>query len=135
MNILGIDYGDKKIGLAKSAGNTAVPLAIIKKENKSQVLDNIKNICQQEEIEKIIIGVPLSLNTTGEIRQVDLQNNQMKKVLSFVDLLKKNLNLPIETEDERLTTQMASKLIKNSKKSDDDVAAMLILQNYLDKQN
>ncbi|MAF14334.1 MAG: Holliday junction resolvase RuvX [Parcubacteria group bacterium] len=142
MAVLGIDYGAKKIGLAKSDEEQkfALPLEILYNSGKTEVLDHLKNICQQYNIKTIVIGVPVSLHQ-GEKktfwRQKDLQNKQMKEVLGFVNWLKDNINLPIEIEDERLTTKMANGLRKDlvKKGHDDAVAAMLILQSYLDKVN
>jgi len=142
MAILGIDYGAKKIGLAKSDSEQkfALPLEIIINNNLTDTLNRIKEICQQQEIEAIVVGVPLSLKAEKRdafFRLVDLQNQQMKEVLGFVDFLKTNLDLPIEIEDERLSTKMAIHLRRDlvKKGPDDAVAAMLILQTYLDKLN
>ena len=139
MAILGIDYGSSKIGLAKSdeGSSFALPLEILKNTSPSEVLKRLKEICQEFNIKKIVVGVPVSLsgNKDSILRHVDLQNKQMREVLTFIDWLKENIDLPIVMEDERLSTKMANSLnkplIKNG--SDDDVAAMLILQSYLDK--
>jgi putative Holliday junction resolvase len=140
MAILGIDYGAKKIGLAKSddQNKMALPLEILANTSKPEVLAHLKNVCQQNDIDRIVCGVPVSLQN-GEKktfwRQKDLQNKQMKEVLEFVSWLKNNIELPIEIEDERLSTKMANGLRKDlvKKGPDDAVAAMLILQTYLDK--
>lgn len=140
MAILGIDYGAKKIGLAKSddQNKMALPLEILANTNKPEVLARLKDVCQQNDIDRIICGVPVSLQNGGKKtfwRQKDLQNKQMKEVLEFISWLKNNIELPIEIEDERLTTKMANGLRKDlvKKGPDDAVAAMLILQTYLDK--
>lgn len=142
MAILGIDFGAKKIGLAKADDEQkfALPLEILYNNGKAKVLAHLKNICLQHNIKKIVIGVPVSLHQGGKKafwRQKDLQNKQMKEVLSFINWLKDNIDLPIEIEDERLTTKMANSLRKGlvKKGHDDAVAAMLILQSYLDKEN
>ena len=138
MSILGIDYGAKKIGLAISGQNNAMalPLKILPNTGKDDVLKKLQLICQDQEIEKIIIGVPLSLQSDSS-EQKDVPNQQLKEVLNFIEWLKNNLDVPIEVEDERLSTKMATGLLKGSvKKSPDDaVAAMLILQTYLDKNS
>jgi len=142
MAILGIDYGAKKIGLAKSDDKQkiALPLEILPNTGKADVLFRLKEVCQQYEISKIVIGVPISLangKTKTFWRQKDLQNKQMKEVLSFVNWVKENIDLPVEIEDERLSTKMANGLRRDlvKKGPDDAVAAMLILQTYLDKLN
>jgi putative Holliday junction resolvase len=142
MSILGIDYGAKKIGLALSDENEvlALPLEILINQNKSEILTRLKEICQSHQVTKIIVGVPLSLQAEKRdtfFRPVDLENAQMKEVLDFIDWLKENISLPVEMEDERLSTKMANGLRKDlvKKGPDDAVAAMLILQTYLDKNN
>ena len=139
MSILGIDYGAKKIGLAKSdeKNRFALPFDIIKIDDRDEILARLKDICEKENIEKIVVGVPISLQAEKRDR-LDLKNKQMQEVLPFIDWLKLNLPLPIEIEDERLSTKMANSLGKGlvKKGSDDDaVAAMVILQSYLDRLN
>ena len=140
MTILAIDYGAKKIGLAKSDSDEsiALPLDIIYHTSKPEVLEELKSICQENDIEKIVVGVPVSLSNGKKdfIREIDLENKQMKEVLGFIDWLKEGIHLPVEMEDERLSTKMAGGLMKGEMKGQDDdaIAAMLILQNYLDKQ-
>ncbi|MBN1778969.1 MAG: Holliday junction resolvase RuvX [Candidatus Buchananbacteria bacterium] len=140
MNFLGIDYGAKKIGLAKSSGQLALPFDTLINQNDSQVLADLKKIIETQEIEKIVVGVPLSLSGNQgepEIRSVDFANQQMQSVLNFIELLKNNFDLPIILEDERLSTKMAQRLQRDltKKNGDDAVAAMLILQNYLDRKH
>ncbi len=141
MALLGIDYGAKKIGLAKADTQTglALPLMVLVNNSPKEVLEKINQLCRQENIEKIIVGVPISLQAEKRktlFRQQDLDNKQMKEVLSFVDWLKQNVLVPIEVADERLSTKMANGLRRDlvKKGPDDAVAAMLILQNYLDRQ-
>ena len=127
MSILGIDYGDKKIGLAKSAGRLAVPLMILENKGSNFVLKKIQEVCESEDIEAMVVGVPVSLKGGGE-------SKQHKKVLDFIKKLSV-LNKKIILEDERLSTKMAYNISKDVKKrgEDDATSAMLILQNYLDK--
>ena len=134
--VLGIDYGDKKIGLAKGDTNLkiALPLKILENKNQKFVLEELKKIIIEEDIKEIVVGVPLSLGG-GNLRPVDFKNEQMKKVLVFISWLKANFKIPVLTEDERFSTKMANNLHKGlaKKKSEDAVAAMLILQGYLDR--
>lgn len=127
MSILGIDYGDKKIGLAKSAGSLAVPFMILENKGHDFVLKKIKEVCESEDIDAIVVGVPTSLGGGKE-------SEQYKKVLDFIGKLS-SLNKKIIHEDERLSTKMARNISKNIKNRGDDDAtsAMLILQSYLDK--
>lgn len=134
MSILGIDYGDKKIGLAKSAGTLAMPLKIIDNTGGEKVIEVLKRICQDENIDSIVVGVPLSMSEKG-LREVDRKNSQMKKVLGFIEILKMNVSIPVITEDERLSTKMAQNLKRGLRKDlpDDAIAAMLILQSHIDR--
>lgn len=135
MAILGIDYGAKKIGLATSSdgSNLALPLEILINAGKDKVLVRLKEIFEDYNIEKIIVGIPVSMQNKGD--EEDSMNDQMKEVLSFIDWLKANVDMEIETEDERLSTKMANSLQKDmaNKGEDDAVAAMLILQSHLDR--
>lgn len=137
MSILGLDYGDRKIGLAKGDLNLkiALPLKILENKGQSFILEELKKIITQEDIKEIVVGVPLSL-AGGNLRPVDIKNEQMRKVLDFIDWLKNNFNLPVVMEDERLSTKMANGLHRGlvKKTAEDAVAAMLILQTYLDKK-
>jgi len=140
MAILGIDYGAKKIGLAKSDEDNklALPLDILFVNSQEEILEGLREIISGHNIEKIVVGVPVSLQNGVKRtfwRQKDLQNKQMKEVLGFINWLKNNIELPVEIEDERLSTKMANGLRKDlvKKGPDDAVAAMLILQGYLDK--
>jgi len=124
---LGLDYGAGKIGLAiaDSEIKLASPFKVLK--NDQEFYDSFTRICKEEKIDKIIIGLPKGLKGTKSV--------QYKKVKKFIKDLQKKIKLPILEQDEKYTTQYAQRLLKNSKKKniDDDVAAMLILQSWLDK--
>ncbi len=126
--LLGIDYGEKKVGLAIADSEIMIasPFKIL--NNDKNVFANISEICQKEEIAKIVVGLPLTLkNSTSK---------QTKVVLNFIDKLKKITYLPIIEQDERFSSSYANNLLKEMKikHMDDDVAAMIILQSYLDEQ-
>ena len=142
MAILAIDYGAKKIGLAKSdeKQKLALPLEVLSNSSREGVLVRLREVCQEHSIDRIVVGVPVSMQSGRKRtfwRQIDLQNKQMKEVLGFVSWLKDNIKLPVEIEDERLSTKMANGLRRDlvKKGPDDAVAAMLILQTYLDRLN
>lgn len=134
MAILGIDYGLKKIGLAKSdfQGVFALPLEIIRETNQSVILSKLKEVVEREEIDEIVVGLPIALKAD----ETKIINDQLKTVNDFVSWLKNNFNLPIHLQDERLTSRQAKNLIAGSsqKGDDDSVAAMLILQSFLDQK-
>src|SRR3989338_6403298 len=120
MSILGIDYGDKKIGLAKSAGSLAVPFMILENKGNNFVLKRIKEVCESESIDAIVVGVPSSLGGGKE-------SDQHKKVLDFIKILSV-LHKKIFQEDERLSTKMAKKISKDIKnRGDDDATSAMII--------
>lgn len=127
MNLLGIDYGEKRIGLAVAdkKAKIAMPYKVLENKGLDFVVNEIKKICEAEKVDEIIVGLPISL--AGKI------GPKAKEVIKFVEFLKKKLWPSIRTEDERLTSAMVDKLAEEQKLERDAVAAMLILQSYLDK--
>jgi putative holliday junction resolvase len=125
MKLLGIDYGDAKVGLAMgdSESQMALPYQILKCNGWDALIIEIQKICVSERIEKIIIGLPVSADSK--------ESMQASRTREFAKKPDDNINVPIEFLDERFSTQQAQKLSPG--KDEDDVAAMLILQNYLDK--
>ena len=127
MKILGIDYGTKNIGLALSddEANFAFPYKQLIHENLKTTFLKLKKICKEENVEKIIIGLPINL--AGE------KTESTQKVQDFILELEKEINLPIQTIDERLSTEQAYKIGAN-KKDADQISAQILLQNWLDKE-
>ncbi len=129
--ILSIDFGDVRIGLAMSDESQVIakPYKTLENRGKKYIFSQIKEICQKENVEEIIIGNPFMLS--GEV------GIQVEKVKRFSDFLKNNINVKIILADERLTTVEAEKLIKNGEIANnidkDQMAAYYILQAYLDK--
>lgn len=125
--VLGIDYGSKRLGLALGDEEQKIALPFDVLENKEGLVGQLRKMIESEEIYRIIIGFPLSLK--GE------RSKKVEEVEEFIDLLERNFNLPILTEDERLSSKLADRLFEEYKyKYDRDaVAAMVILQSYLDK--
>lgn len=113
---LGIDWGEKKIGLALGSSETGLALVDRIVGNDVQGFDYIKAICRDEEINTVIIG---------KLRD---RNKKFDKFLDFLN----NLHIKVELADERLTTKMAGKLNGNLKGQDDAVAAQIILQDWMD---
>lgn len=128
MRILGIDYGDNKIGLA--VGETDVSLAspFVIIQNNDLMLDLIDKYIKDENIEKMVVGIPYGNNY--EITK------QAEKVESFIKTLNDKFSIPVDTIDERFTTAEANKLMRagDIKGEDDAIAAMLLLQSYMDKK-
>lgn len=142
MSILGIDYGDRKVGLAKAvAGSTlAVPLEVVNNTGGQALLAKLQAICQREGVSKVVVGIPVSLvghgAGEGSLRPADYANEQMQKVLGFIERLRQALpEIEVVTQDERLSTREAIRLsaVKRQGRPEDAVAAMIILQAYLDR--
>jgi len=134
MRILGLDVGEKTIGVAVSdeLGITAQGVRTIRRKGIRTDLEALNTIVSEYGVELMVVGIPVSMN--GSI------GTAAKNVLMFVEKLKQ-LNIPVTTEDERLTTVMAERMLiegnvrrDKRKKVIDKVAAALILQGYLDRR-
>ncbi len=136
MRIMGLDVGEKTIGIAVSdaLGLTAQGLEVIRRTGSiEQDLQRLKEVVQEKEINKIVIGMPRNMNGS--------YGPQSEKVQKFAEIIKAELNLPLETWDERLTTVEAERLLVSAdmsrakrRKVIDKMAASLILQGYLDSR-
>ena len=133
--ILGVDYGESRIGLALSddTKTIAFPFKTIKNKNINFLLDFFRKLNSEKSIESIVIGLPLGMN--GKDTQ------QTKNVRIFSKTLD-ILELPIFLQDERLTSVSAKKsLIRqniktgHNKKRIDKIAATILLQQFLDACN
>jgi len=128
---LGLDVGDKRIGVALSDpdGILASPLTIINCRDEKADLETIINIVVQNQVGQIIAGLPRSMN--GSI------GLQAEKVMAFVQELRNHTEVPVDFRDERLTTVSAKRLMRGVRKTGktrhDAIAAALILQCYLDE--
>jgi putative Holliday junction resolvase len=133
MRNLGLDIGDRRIGVAISDPGQilASPLTTIIRENDSTAVDSIIELVGKYEVQKIIIGFPYSLN--GQI------GKQAEKVQAFVEKLSQHTKVDIELRDERLSTVAVDRLLigtgmksQRRKEQRDAAAAAFILQGYLD---
>lgn len=126
MKLLGIDFGEKYIGLAISDKNDefAFPYKTLENKNQEFILKSLQEICKKEKIKKIIIGLPLSkqMKVTG----------QTKIVKEFAQRLEKFLKLPIEFENELFSTKIIEKNFGKSKRIN-EAAAAVILQSWIDR--
>ena len=136
MRILGLDYGSKTVGVAVSdpLGLTAQRVETIwrKQENKlRRTLARIEELAAEYGVERIVVGLPKNMNNT--------MGERAEKTLEFREMLEKRTGLPIVMWDERLTTAAAERTLieagvrrENRKEYLDSMAAVLILQGYLD---
>jgi len=124
MRYLGIDWGKSRIGLSMADSETrlATPFRVVKNATEAA------KVIEDEEVEKIIIGKPLTM--AGE------EGGMIKEVEKFIFELKKMTDKPIEIIDERLSSRAADDLMRerSSGQERDAIAAMLILQSYLDQE-
>ena len=130
MKYLGLDYGQNKVGLAIGDDETkvAVGKGLLEGLSQNKLVDKIKAIVNLEKIERVIVGLPLNLDGEG--------TDMTEEVKLFVEKLRSNVEIPIQTIDERYTSKMADHLlagVKDKNKKQDIVAAQIILQNYLDQ--
>ena len=128
MRYLGIDYGSKRIGIAISdeEGRIAFPRVTFDGTDEKKALLEIQDIVKKEAISKIIIGIPISFGGQSTA--------QTKVVRQFGDTLSPLVQLPVEFENEILTSKMGRDAGIPKDRLDASAAA-IILQSYLDKQN
>jgi len=135
MRILGLDVGSKTIGVAVSDELNLIAQGVTTLKRKGLRLDikDLLRMIEEFKVEKVVVGLPKNMN--GSL------GPSAKMVLSLVAELKKFVDLPIITWDERLSTVAAQKALleadvsrKKRKLVIDKVAALLILQGYLDSQ-
>lgn len=133
---LGLDFGDSKIGVAVSdaLGWTAQGVTTIYRENVTNDLWFLRQLIADYEVNEVVIGLPVKKNGEADA--------QTRKTLRFAQLLRKTFHLPVRTWDERFSTIAASKILEQGnvgkkKKAAviDKVAAIIILQGYLDNRN
>jgi putative Holliday junction resolvase len=133
MKALGIDHGDKRMGIAASddLGMLAHPLEFILAEPYEAFLTRLKTIMVERQVEQIVVGMPRNMDGS--------YGPQALKVRNFVAALKNSVVVPVQTWDERLTSVAAEKYLReagvNAKKAKakvDASAAAVMLQSYLD---
>lgn len=135
--ILGIDYGEARIGLAASdeLGMLAHPVETVHRRETPDYLERIAEVVKERRATGVVVGMPLRLDGT--------RGTAVEKVEKFIAALRTRLpeNVRIETADERLSTveaqrklHEAGRTIKNSRNVIDQMAAVVILQDYLDEK-
>ncbi|WP_308654334.1 Holliday junction resolvase RuvX [uncultured Anaerococcus sp.] len=133
--VMGLDVGNKTIGVALSDPMflLANALETIKRKKASTDIERIKEIVEENDVNLIVVGLPKNMNNTI--------GPQAMRVISFVDLLKKQVDVEVVYEDERMTTIQSEAVLmdmevrrENRKKYIDKIAATFILQTYLDRR-
>lgn len=135
MRILGLDVGDVRIGVALSdeTATLATGLSTLTRVGPRKDVKAVAALVREHDVAEVVVGLPRTL--MGAV------GPQAEKVLAFADDLKRALRVPVESWDERFTTSMAEQALieggvsrKNRKDKIDRVAAVLILQSYLDSK-
>ena len=133
MKVIGIDFGLSKVGLAISdpSGIIALPLKVIRYKNKEDLLSDLKGIAKEKNVNKFVIGYPISMN---------YKENEMTKIIDIFKQDMENMNFEVILEDERLSSEYAKKImieqdvkVSRNKEMVDLTAASIILQTYLDR--
>lgn len=132
--ILSLDVGSKTIGLAVSdpLGITAQGLPTIKRTGKWNDLERLRELVTAYQVERLVVGHPLQMKGYAGARA--------EEAARFAEWLRRELRLPVDLFDERLTTAEAQRLLKDAgatrkerREAADQMAATLILQSYLDQ--
>jgi putative Holliday junction resolvase len=135
MRVMGLDVGDKTIGIAISDALllTAQSRPTLRRKDLKSDIDFLRQLAAENEVHQIVMGQPLHMDGR--------ESTQSQKVARFAEELKKVLDLPVAFWDERLTSFEAEQHLeqmglnwRQRREQVDKIAAMIILQNYLDNQ-
>ena len=135
MRILGLDVGDRRIGVAVSdaLGLTAQRVSVLERRGMPQDVEAVRALVEQYGASAVVVGLPLTMR--GE------HGVQAGKVTAFAEALRRRVAVPIEFMDERLTTVQGARALRETgasrrarKQTIDQVAAQLILQDFLDRR-
>lgn len=136
MVIISVDYGDVRTGVAAcdKLQLLASPVTVIKQKDPELLSEEIKKICLEKKAEKIVLGLPKNMDGSEGFRA--------EACKEFAKLLSEKTGLRVDFQDERLTTVSAHNILnatdtrgKKRKAVVDAVSAVLILEDYLRKQN
>ena len=138
MRLLGLDVGSKTVGVAESdpLGWTAqgVEIVPIDEENEVFGLDRVAELVKARQVTGFVVGLPKNMNNT--------EGPRVEAARRYGEMLEEKFGLPVDFQDERLTTVQAHRMLveeadisrRKQKKVIDELAASLILQNYLDRK-
>ena len=133
MRIMGLDFGERSIGIAISdeSGWIASPRDTLRRSNLKKDMAKLTELARGEGVEEILVGMPLSMDGS--------EGPQARKVTAFIQSLRQHSGLQVRPWDERLTTVAAERALLEGnvsrarrKKVVDQVAAVVLLQSYLD---
>lgn len=133
MKILGIDYGQKRVGLAMAQGAVAFPFRTLEKTTRDRLFSDLLTIIESEKVEAIVLGLPLDMN--------DEETLTTRQTLNFRDSLARRTSLPIHLVNEALTSFDARERLREAgvpqhrhKEMIDQMAAVCILETFLRNQ-
>ena len=135
MRTLGIDFGEKRIGIAVSdpLGYTAQGIETLQNKERAKVLTELAGLCKSYEVSEVVIGLPINMNGS--------MGPKAKEILELLPELEKALGVPVKTWDERLSSREVGRVMieqglsrRKQKKNSDQLAAILILQSYMESK-
>ena len=136
IRILALDVGEKRIGLAVSdpLGITAQGLEVLTRKDRAADLNRLLEVARQWGVQRVVVGLPRHMN--GRL------GSSAPQILELVEILQKTLGVEVVTWEERLTTAEAERVLiqadmsrRRRRRVVDQVAAVLILQSYLEYRN
>src|SRR3989338_5927052 len=135
MRVMGLDVGDRRIGVAlsDSLGLTAQPLTVLERRGAAADAAAVRALVEAHGVDTVAVGLPLTMAGARGV--------QADKVTTFAEQLRRGLSVPVEFVDERLTTVQGERVLREAgirgrrrKQAIDRVAAQLILQQFLDSK-
>lgn len=133
MRILGLDVGERRIGVALSdeSGVIAGRLTLIERRGLAADLETVRQLVERHGVTTVVVGLPLTMRGT--------RGPQAQRVTAFAQQLSRRLSQPVEFVDERLTTVQGQRVLRDvsasrqkRRQTIDQIAAQLILQQFLD---
>ena len=126
--LLGIDYGEKRIGVALANTLSRLPSPLTAVSNDNNALQRLTELAREHQIDTIVVGVPRGLKGS--------ETPQTGLIREFIDLLKEKIEVPVYSQDEDLTSikaeaELKSRGVSYNKESVDGLAATYILEDYL----
>ena len=127
MRYLGVDYGERRVGIAVSdeEGKIAFPQRTVSVRSMREAVAAVRSVVKEQRVATVVVGMPAGLGGRDTM--------QTKRVRAFIRVLQRGLSVPIETENELLTTRLAV-AAGGKKELRDASAAAIMLQSYLDKR-
>ena len=133
MIIMSVDFGDSRTGIAVCGKSELIasPVTVIHEKDFDKCIEKTAALAKEQRAEEIVVGYPKNMNNT--------EGERVQKTLEFKAMLERRTGLPVELWDERLTTVAADRVLmetgvrrENRKAVIDTIAAVFILQGYLD---